>query len=90
MSGRSITQDCAAWSPGGEWIAYASNEARDSRGKPDYDIWLISPDGTRTAQVTANGSWDDCPTWEATGHAIYFRSNRAGQWGIWRADLKTP
>jgi Tol biopolymer transport system component len=78
------------WHPGGEWIAYAANESHDSRGKPDYDIWLISPDGTRNAQVTVNGSWDDCPAWEATGHAIYFRSNRGGQWGIWRADLKMP
>jgi Tol biopolymer transport system component len=39
-------------------------------------------------RVTRNGSWDDSPAWDAGGRAIYFRSNRGGDWNVWRLELK--
>jgi LysM repeat protein len=72
-----------AWSLDGQWIAFASNQARDSLGQRNFDIWVMRPDGTDRKQITTNGSWDDKPTWDKAGR-IYFRSNRGGHWNIWR------
>jgi len=72
------------WSPNGKWIVYASNEGRDSKGRRNYDIWLMAADGSSRTQLTTNGSWDDAPCWDHKGEFIYFRSNRGGAWNIWR------
>ena len=74
----------ARWSPDGKWIVYASNEGRDSKNRRNFDIWLMTADGSSRTQLTTNGSWDDCPCWDRTGEFIYFRSNRGGAWNIWR------
>jgi Tol biopolymer transport system component len=53
------------------------------------DVWIIDlahPD--KPIQVTTNGSIDDNPVWDPSGDAIYFRSNRGGQWGIWKISIK--
>jgi len=71
------------WSPDGNWIVYASDEGKDSRGVNNFDIWMMRADGTRKTQLTTNGSWDDSPTWSKDGRRIYFRSNRGGAWNIW-------
>ena len=42
----------------------------------------------RPIQVTTNGSWDDHPAWDPNGSAIYFRSNRGGEWNIWRITTR--
>ncbi len=72
------------WSPDGTWIAFASNESPDDRGRPNFDIWMMTADGSDTTQLTTNGSHDDGPCWDPTGRWIYFRSNRGGAWNIWR------
>jgi Tol biopolymer transport system component len=38
----------------------------------------------RQTRVTYNGSWDDVPAWDPGGKTLFFRSNRGGQWGIWK------
>jgi Tol biopolymer transport system component len=42
----------------------------------------------RPIQVTTNGSWDDHPAWDPAGAAIYFRSNRGGDWNIWKVATR--
>ena len=79
-----------AWSPEGEWIAFASNQGLDDEENRNFDIWVMRPDGTQMTQVTTNGSWDDKPVWDRSGKAIYFRSNRGGSWQIWRVVPKLP
>jgi hypothetical protein len=94
--------DCydPVWSMDGNMIAYVSDrgyasypvqrdgQVVDERHR-NADIWIIDlahPD--KPIQVTTNGSVDDCPTWDPSGSYIYFRSNRGGQWGIWRISVK--
>ncbi len=74
------------WSPDGEWIVYSSDEATDSKGRNNYDIWLMKADGSNLTQLTTNGSRDDSPCWDREGKSVYFRSNRGGFWNIWRFE----
>jgi Tol biopolymer transport system component len=78
------------WSPDGKWIAFASDEGKDSKGINNYDIWIMRSDGSEKSQLTTNGSWDDSPCWSNDGKIIYFRSNRGGCWNIWRFEPILP
>ena len=76
------------WSKDGNKLAFVSDRSADSEGRHNYDIYvldLLHPD--KPTRVTSNGSWDDCPAWDFTGKYIYFRSNRGGNWAIWRVTL---
>lgn len=72
-----------AWSLDGQWIAFTSNQAKDSQGQRNFDIWVMRADGTDRKQITSNGSWDDKPAFDKAGR-LYFRSNRGGDWNLWR------
>ncbi|MGH7214134.1 MAG: PEGA domain-containing protein [Tepidisphaeraceae bacterium] len=77
-----------AWHPAGGRVAFASDAGVDPDGRHNFDIWtmdLASP--TRPKQITVNGSWDDHPIWDPAGGAIYFRSNRGGEWAVWKIEL---
>jgi TolB protein len=74
-----------AWSKDGARVAFAADSAVDGEGRKQYDIWVLDPAAPQSpVQVTTNASQDDCPVWDPTGGAIYFRSNRGGEWGIWK------
>ncbi len=78
-----------AWSREGGQIAYVCDRGMDEDRRRNPDIWILDlshPD--KPIQVTTNGSVDDCPVWDPSGNAIYFRSNRGGQWGIWKISVK--
>jgi hypothetical protein len=83
--------DCydPSWSKDGNEIAYVSDRGVDEDQRRNPDIWILDlshPD--KPIQVTTNGSVDDNPIWDPSGEAIFFRSNRGGQWGIWRISVK--
>ena len=73
-----------SWSYDAEYILYASDEAKDSKGVPNYDIWIIREDGTGPRQLTTNGSLDDFPLASPDQKYVYFISNRGFKEGIWR------
>lgn len=78
-----------AWNRDGTKIAFTSDRGVNEERQHHYGIWMI--DLTRPeqpVQVTTNGSWDDCPVWDPSGNFVYFRSNRGGEWGIWRVSVK--
>ncbi len=62
-----------AWSPDGEWIAFAS----DRKGSPD--IWIVKPDGQGLEQLTNSSAFESSPCWSPSGEEIAFVSNESGR-----------
>jgi TolB protein len=80
----------AEWDRVGARIAYASDAGVDEDKNHNYDIWVLdlTQTGAQPQRITSNPSHDDHPVWDPSGKAIYFRSNRGGEWGIWKIDVK--
>jgi Tol biopolymer transport system component len=77
------------WNADGSKIAYVSDRSMNDKGQRNYDIWLLDlKNPNEPYQVTTNGSWDDRPVFDPSENHIYFRSNRGGQWAIWRIPLR--
>jgi hypothetical protein len=80
----------AIWDQNGAKIAFASDQGQDEDKRHNVDIWVLdlTQSNAKPVQVTSNASQDDRPVWDPTGRAIYFRSNRGNEWGIWKVTLK--
>jgi Tol biopolymer transport system component len=78
-----------AFSRDGSRLAFVSDAGVDEERRHNYDIWILDiarPD--RPIQITTNGSLDDHPCFDPTGSSIYFRSNRGGEWAVWKVATK--
>jgi len=78
-----------AWNKDGTKLSFVSDAGVDEERRSNYDIWAMDvarPD--RPIQITTNGSWDDHPAWDPAGTAIYFRSNRGGDWNVWKVATR--
>jgi Tol biopolymer transport system component len=79
----------ANWSKDGSKIVYTSDHGTSPDGRRNFDIWMIDlANPQQPTQLTTNASYDDCPVFDVTGSSIFFRSNRGGQWGIWRLPVR--
>ena len=87
-----------AWSKDGSRIAWTSDRALpdttpanashddDTFLARDLNIWVMAIAKPQSATpITANSASDDAPAWSGDDTAVYFRSDRGGAWGIWRA-----
>ena len=66
-----------AWSPDGRTIAFS----RLLDG--NLDIYTMTADGTNLLRLTSAPGQDTLPTYAPNGD-IFFRSERAGRWSIWK------
>lgn len=70
---RNLTSDAAfdgwpAWSPDGQWIAFASNRARVPFAG---QVYAVRPDGSGLRQLTS-GAWGHAqPAWAPDGRSLY-------------------
>ncbi|MBU4486747.1 MAG: DUF5050 domain-containing protein [Candidatus Delongbacteria bacterium] len=77
-----------SWANDNNTITYCSDMSKDSNGKKNFDIWVMSVDGsTPPIQLTTNGSTDLLPQFSDDGKYIYFLTNRGFDWDIWRMEI---
>ncbi len=74
--------DSPAWSPTGEWIAFAGRANRHDR----MDIFLVDPTGTQIRRLTHGEGSNEDPAWSPDGRLIAFSSTRAGRAQIYVMD----
>ncbi len=70
-------QEQAAWSPTGQWIAYAAKIGKK------HAIHVIRSDGEDRRQLTNGTSDDVLPAWSPDGVRIAYSSDRGGNADIW-------
>ncbi|QOV88534.1 PEGA domain-containing protein [Humisphaera borealis] len=88
------------WSKTGSRIAFASDRRLPGHSSPaqpsaappitesDINLWVLRVSKPSEAiPVTQNPARDDNPAWSGDDSALYFRSSRGGEWGVWKADL---
>jgi TolB protein len=80
--------DSPAWSPTGEWIAFAGRANR----KDKMDVFLVDVTGSQIRQLTHGEGSNEDPTWSPDGRLLAFSSTRDGraQIDVMDADGSAP
>ncbi len=71
------------WSPDGKWVVFDHHPDRHSQ------IYLIDSEGRNLHRLTSGNNVNVVPSWSRDGTGVYFASNRAGSWQVWKRDLMT-
>jgi len=81
-----------AWSPNGRYIAVTATGGI----MPAYNLWVIDSRGAEYGSWQVVATPADCvdllcmdaiPGWTSDSKTIYFMSNRAGDYNIWKVDV---
>jgi Tol biopolymer transport system component/DNA-binding winged helix-turn-helix (wHTH) protein len=71
------------WSPDGKWVAF------DYHPGAHAQIYLVDSEG-RNLHALTSGNYENCvASWSRDGRAVYFASNRTGDWQVWSHELST-
>jgi Tol biopolymer transport system component len=75
------------WSPDGQWLVFASSAGaerfRARSANATFNLFAIRPDGTGLTQLT-NGPRKSTEPWWGSDGWIYFASDEAGHFDLWR------
>ena len=66
---------CPYWHPSGKWLIYTR---ADFRGRPNFDLYLVRDDGSRTYRVTTDQAFDGLPVFSPDGRYLMWTSRRNG------------
>jgi Tol biopolymer transport system component len=66
------------WSPDGQKLVFLSSL------EGQQELYMISANGGRPVRLTNHPAHDSAPGWSRDGKWIYFASNRAGRFEVWK------
>ena len=74
-----------SWSPDGTRIAFSGTHANGypPSGNSDYDLFVMTPDGTHEFDITDEPSKEDAPSWSPDGLFVTFSSDRGDNTDIY-------
>jgi len=72
------------WSPDNRFLVYVQQHPGPNGAPANYDIFRIPAAGGEAVQLDSNPGYDDGPDYSPDGKWIYFNSDRAGGWDVWR------
>ena len=90
LSGQIVTNDGSpAWSPTGDWIAFARKPPGTAAGR---QLWLMRPDGSQTRALTDDAQTNfGPPAWSPDGSQLLSQrfdiTEPGGEPGIWLVDV---
>jgi Tol biopolymer transport system component len=67
------------WSPDSRWLTGTFRTPEDN-----YAVYRVSVEGGKNQRLTHSSAYDDGPDYSPDGKWIYFNSDRAGSFDIWR------
>ena len=74
--------DAPAWSPTGEWIAFAGR----AHNKDKMDVFLVDITGSQLRQLTHGEGSNEDPAWSPDGRFLAFSSTRGKRSQVWVMD----
>ena len=82
----SRARSTSSLSPDGKWLIFTR---ADHRGRPNYDLYLLRDDGSRTLRVTTDTAFDGLPVFSPDGRQLMWTSKRGGLEGaqVFLADF---
>ncbi len=85
---------CPFWHPSGKCFIFTQtdHEAYAKGEKPNYDLFLMSTDGTKTTRITYHAEFDGLPVFDSTGKRLMWTSKRGGlsEAQVFIADFALP
>ena len=72
------------WSPDNTKTAFRRNLPGDNGQRFNAEIYVMNADGSHKTNLTRNAAWNDAPTFSRDGEQIAFKSNRDGDYDVWR------
>lgn len=79
---QAVNELCPVWSPVNDLVA---TPFRDASG--NYDIYVVSIDGTTSRRLTTHSAKDSSPAWSPDGNRLVFQSNRDGNWNLYAINI---
>jgi Tol biopolymer transport system component len=64
---------CPFWHPSGRFMIFTE---ANHRRRPNYDLFLLSPDGSKRLRVTYHAAFDGLPVFSADGTRVMWTSKR--------------
>ncbi len=71
---------CPFWHPSGKSFIFtqADHSARERGEKPNYDLFLMTPNGTKQTPITFDPEFDGLPVFSPDGKKLMWTSKRGG------------